>query len=465
MRLLHTKDFVFRDFFDAKIPPYAILSHRWSDEEVSYRDFLEQKAQVLSGGYKGYGWTKILKACEKAWNERLDWVWIDTCCIDKSSSAELSEAINSMYKWYRGSFTCFVFLPDVHDLERCTCKLKSRKTHGETTFKTFYVEELKRSTWFTRAWTLQELLAPWNVLFYNADFRCVGTLENLAEHVSEASHIPMEFLSAGEVAPMSQRRFCPTPVHLASVAQRMGWAARRQASRSEDIAYSLLGIFDVNMPLLYGEGERKAFRRLQKEIIASSPDESIFCWSDEGKKYFEKESILAATPGCFASSTGVKFNAACWSGVEMRPRCEIFNRGIRFDVIMRTESPGRKGDNAASTRSDNKTSPRQLVDRFILPLNCSHVQSRGCFALLVFTKHSRKSSRDGHEWVLESCRTADLLYGPPLVHTARESWSHYHDYCWRSMKQNGLEVEGVPLAEQLLDAAPDTVSCQLYLEI
>ena len=141
MRLLHTKDFTFKEFIGQSIPPYAIISHRWSEEEVSHQDFLENRESFLRGRCKDYGWLKIGKGCEIASTDGFDYLWIDTCCIDKKSSAELSEAINSMFQWYGKSGKCYVFLPDVYPIGESSSEEK------------FSVEEFKSSQWFTRAWT------------------------------------------------------------------------------------------------------------------------------------------------------------------------------------------------------------------------------------------------------------------------------------------------------------------------
>ena len=114
MRLLHTEDLVLKEFLGQNIPSYAIISHRWTDEEVSYHAFLRERRRFLDGQCRGYGWLKIAHACDLARYRRLEWVWLDTVCIDKESSAELSEAVNSMFAWYQRSEECYVFLPDVH---------------------------------------------------------------------------------------------------------------------------------------------------------------------------------------------------------------------------------------------------------------------------------------------------------------------------------------------------------------
>ncbi|RYP01527.1 hypothetical protein DL764_006193 [Monosporascus ibericus] len=168
------------------------------------------------------------------------------CCIDKASSAELTEAINSMFRWYRNAEICYAYLSDIPSAKRIH-------------------QKLERSRWFTRGWTLQELIAPAEVVFYSMDWDHVGTKSELSASISSITKIDASFLDSKNL--MS-----------ASVAQRMSWAAHRETSRPEDIAYCLLGIFDINMPLIYGEG-MKAFQRLQEEIIESYPmDYSFFAW-------------------------------------------------------------------------------------------------------------------------------------------------------------------------------------------
>ncbi|KAH8891990.1 HET-domain-containing protein [Thozetella sp. PMI_491] len=237
MRLLNTRSMELALFAsDAHRPTYAALSHTWEDNEVAYQDMLSS-----SKGTLGQGLSKIRHACEQAVRDNIEWIWIDTCCIDKTSSAELAEAINSMFQWYKRSVVCYAYLSDVHD-----------------------VSEIQSSRWFTRGWTLQELLAPTAVRFYSKNWSPLGSRDDLSRQITEATGIEHEFLQGRDL------RF-------ASVAKRMSWSSLRATTRTEDLAYCLLGIFDVNMPLLYGEGE-KAFLRLQEEILKSTADYSLFAW-------------------------------------------------------------------------------------------------------------------------------------------------------------------------------------------
>jgi len=197
------------------------------------------------------GFQKIVRCCAKAKSEGHRYVWIDTCCIDKSSSSELSEAINSMFRWYRDPDICYYYLDDVRS---------SQDPAGTAS-------EFRASLWFTRGWTLQELLAPYEVAFVGRDWQEIGTKKSMSSVVSSVTKFDERTL-----------RDC-TWSH-ASIACKMSWASSRSTTRVEDRAYCLMGLFDVNMPLIYGEGQ-KAFYRLQLEIMKSSEDQSIFAWAPQ----------------------------------------------------------------------------------------------------------------------------------------------------------------------------------------
>lgn len=226
-------------------------------EEVAYQDLINYyedalRQQSSSPISSRAGWKKIQACCDQALDDCFEWVWIDTCCIDKSSSAELSEAINSMLSWYSDSKVCYAFLEDV----------------GETAEDILAPDSTFRSSrWFTRGWTLQELLAPRRIKFFNSRWKLIGRLtkgSNLVKVVSEITSINSTFLKGFDL-------------RSANVAIRMSWASERVTTRTEDMAYCLLGIFDVNMPLLCGEGT-KAFARLQEEILKKTYDHTLLAW-------------------------------------------------------------------------------------------------------------------------------------------------------------------------------------------
>lgn len=246
----------FEEFEGDTIPEYGILSHRWEDEEILYKDMVKHRAQTK----KGY--SKILCACELAISKHLQYIWIDTCCIDKKSSAELTEAINSMYAWYRDADECFAYLSDVPDVP------------------------LEETVWFTRGWTLQEMVAPAKMSFYDKDWNLIGSKHDLSQKLSDATLVPKDVLEG-------ERNVSDAPV-----ACRISWAAHRQTTRIEDRAYSLLGILGVKMPMLYGEGIA-AFRRLQEEFMKISTDTSILLWDAEAETTSEFLDILAPSPSEF----------------------------------------------------------------------------------------------------------------------------------------------------------------------
>jgi len=229
-------------FIGQDLPKYMILSHTWGQDEVSFED-LKNGSHITKKAYP-----KIRETCRLAREHALQYVWIDTCCIDKSSSAELSEAINSMFIWYQRSSICVAYLQDFPSSGSLDTQL--RGCH-----------------WFTRGWTLQELLAPRVVLFYDQRWGKIGTKSGLAGRLAEITKIHLKAICGEQ------------PLSGFSVAQRMCWAACRETTRLEDMAYCLLGVFGINMPLLYGEG-KQAFKRLQEEIIKKIPDYSVLAWTN-----------------------------------------------------------------------------------------------------------------------------------------------------------------------------------------
>ncbi|KAL4070150.1 hypothetical protein V8B97DRAFT_537929 [Scleroderma yunnanense] len=264
------------EFRDDESTDYAILSHRWIGKEVDYKETTklarmkehDQKAVRDCDGYK-----KILASCEKAKRDGYEWLWVDTCCIDKRSNTELSEAINSMYRWYQNSKVCYAYLHDV-----TSTSLPKRSNDS------MYPNSSGWPEWFSRGWTLQEMIASSNVQFFNKDWQPMGDKKTHANTLSKITRVPAHILVDG----LPSNRPC--------VAQIMSWAANRKTTRVEDKAYSLMGLLDVNMPMLYGEG-KKAFHRLQLEIIRMSSDQSIFAWGHHGNE--RPGSILADDPSFF----------------------------------------------------------------------------------------------------------------------------------------------------------------------
>ncbi|KAI2466938.1 HET-domain-containing protein [Annulohypoxylon bovei var. microspora] len=281
---------------------YAILSHTWEEDEISFQEF--QNPSAARGARGGNGFSKIQRTCQLAAERGLRYAWVDTCCIDKSSSAELSEAINSMFRWYAHSAMCIVFLADLPP---------------ESSFE----DHFPRCRWLTRGWTLQELVAPRTLEFYDASWRLRGRKPELNSYLASVTRIDEAVLRD------SQSMF-EVPI-----ARRMSWASMRQTTRVEDKAYCLMGIFGVNMPMIYGEGER-AFTRLQEEIAKDTTDPSLFAWVDldpgtAGWMQQNYRGIFARSPREFAS---------CHS---LRPRIRdavldkeftITNKGLRIETAL-----------------------------------------------------------------------------------------------------------------------------------
>jgi hypothetical protein len=279
MRLLNAKTLQLESFDRGdSLPPYAILSHTWGEEEVLFDDLHAPNAQFqsllqrieslerrddLNAGQRTTafgdtrlahvtrkkGWQKMLGCCNEASKLGISHVWIDTCCIFKDSSAELSESINSMFTWYKDAKICFAYMGDVAGDQDTDDAFESSK-------------------WFTRGWTLQELIAPREVMFYRNDWSLIDVRSSLAARIAKITGIAGKLLSEWKL----------DELHSFSVAARLSWASRRKTTRAEDRAYSLMGLFGVTMSTIYGEGEVAAFFRLQTEIFRIYGDHSIFAW-------------------------------------------------------------------------------------------------------------------------------------------------------------------------------------------
>lgn len=238
MRLLYRKDdgnISLTDDIIQDIPAYAILSHTWGrdDEEVTFKDIHDDLELVKSK----VGYHKIEFCGKQAASDGLKYFWVDTCCIDKSNNAELVEALNSMFRWYRNAAKCYVYLADI-----------SMSSSGNNIDQAF-----RESRWFTRGWTLQELIAPSSVEFFSSDDKRLGDKKSLELQLFEVTGVALAALRGDSL-------------DLFSVEERMMWAEKRITKREEDKAYSLLGIFNVIMVPIYGEGREHALYRLNKKI-------------------------------------------------------------------------------------------------------------------------------------------------------------------------------------------------------
>ena len=350
MRLLNVFTGKLEEYFGYDIPEYAILSHTWGKDEVNFSDIQSipddeesthmspppreplPKPSIVARLFsrdREYrntpievpyfepsqsrhsqedfpiihdplvqakaGYQKVCFASRQSIADGYEYLWIDTCCIDKSSSAELSEAINSMYQWYQQAGVCYAYVEDVQ----------------------IGLEGFGESRWFTRGWTLQELLAPSEVIFFGSGWTRLATRTELAPQIIEVTGIDRyTILKRDELRNQS-------------IAQRMSWASRRETTRLEDEAYCLLGIFGVSMPLLYGEG-RNAFIRLQEEILKISDDQSLFAWSldPDVSGSLRQSGILAQSPYNFKSSLSV---VSIQRTVDAAPY-SMTNKGLQIEM-------------------------------------------------------------------------------------------------------------------------------------
>ncbi|KAI0160342.1 hypothetical protein GGR57DRAFT_520521 [Xylariaceae sp. FL1272] len=218
-----------KDLVADQIPPYAILSHTWGadEDEVTFQDFnsLSRRKVRLKLGYR-----KLCFCRDMARKAGL-----------QADHSELSDAIVSMFQWYANSERCFVYLPDV-----------SAPRHMQSQAISVWESSFCKSRWFTRGWTLQELLAPASVNFYSREDEVLGDKNTLAECIHCATGISLAALRGAHLSSFS-------------VKERLKWAERRKTKKIEDRAYCLLGIFGVYMLLCYGEGEN-GWKRLQAAI-------------------------------------------------------------------------------------------------------------------------------------------------------------------------------------------------------
>lgn len=310
MRLLNTDNLEIHQFFGTTTPKYAILSHRWEEDEVSFQDVRDRN------NLNAYGWSKVNRCCALAKRNGYSYVWIDTCCIDKTSSAELNEAINSMFRWYQNAAVCYAYLNDVPSGLR-------EGVEKEAAFR--------QSKWFTRGWTLQELIAPAVLYFISNDWtEKFGDKASLGYLISEITGI-------SRVSELNKRNL---PLSTVSVAARMSWVSRRTCTRDEDYAYCLMGIFGVYMPMMYGEGEN-AFMRLQLEILKVSDDESIFAWDARDCTSYDTTGLLAPSPRLFANSGNVC--SLTITGMDdpvklpydaLRPPYAMTNKGLEIQPLL-----------------------------------------------------------------------------------------------------------------------------------
>ncbi|KAK3213853.1 hypothetical protein GRF29_28g1226851 [Pseudopithomyces chartarum] len=275
MRLLNATTLRLETFYEEATPSYAILSHTWGSDEVTFGELeslptLSKSSQTRTRILQSKGYYKIKKCCAQAVEDGLQYSWVDTCCINKRSSAELSEAINSMFKWYKQAHICYAYLSDVNV--------------KDAEFASFDRSYLEGARWFTRGWCLQELIAPKEIVFFARSWKRLGKKSEISSVLTDITNIDESILLGASLS-------------TTSLSRRMSWASLRSTTRTEDLAYCLMGLFNVNMPLLYGEGP-KAFIRLQEEIMKDSDDHSLFAWVPDAARFLPTLDLHIDFPRC-----------------------------------------------------------------------------------------------------------------------------------------------------------------------
>lgn len=332
---------------DVPVETYAILSHHWAgDDEIKFNTLRPGDLQRSK---------KIRGAIEIAKAANYPYIWIDSVCMDKSNAVETSTNINSMFDYYQNAEVCITYLSDVD-----TTKTRLRKFEKDT-------DARQNSVWFTRGWTLQELLASPYMWFYDKNWQFIADKEDesVKKELQAATKIDPSFLN-GDLAFRS-----------ASVATRMSWMAGRTTTRTEDIAYSMLGILGISMEPQYGEGVR-AFLRLQKTLLDGDKDESIFAWTwnkvglgcysslAETPWVPNSWGLLAPSPDCFAESANVILPAK--KSREEREYTWVQN-GVQFKVPQKSGTdvtnwfglPRKEIKFALNCLVDNKTERKPTV--------------------------------------------------------------------------------------------------------
>jgi hypothetical protein len=386
MRLINVRTFAIEEFIGTGIPPYAILSHTWGSEEVTYQDWQDISRASLKSGF-----AKIRGACDQAIRDKLEYVWVDTNCIDKTSSAELSEAINSMFTWYRNAAVCYVYLADTPD---AAAQLNSDgKVDSDDPFR--------RSKWFTRGWTLQELLAPQNVVFFSMNWIQLGTKIDFKTPLSQITGIESKYLSGS------------IPIWLASIAKRMSWMSKRITTRVEDIAYCMVGIFDISMPLLYGEGSR-AFLRLQEEILKATDDQSIFCWEWNRAHVIDGwASILAPCPAVFKSSG--EFSPTAWDDHSDVVPYSITNVGLSIKLAFIQTANSNFVCGVLHVRQEwlrgNGDADFPYSHQICIPLEKARIHRRLPFPIRPFPLHMAMAGREKNVYIISSTRSPEISRG------------------------------------------------------
>jgi hypothetical protein len=451
MRLLNVKTRCLEEFYGDKIPPYAILSHTWGVEGVTFQD-LSREDHKQKHGYK-----KIEGCCQAAAEQRISYVWCDTICIDKSSSAELSEAINSMFKWYEASEVCFVFLEDLPP--------KSDPFPLQSAFR--------RSRWWTRGWTLQELLAPHHLVFFDSTWERVFTpemgqdlfkkitLPTRSQEVLKRPKNPSEdpiqtILQQMRYGLVTEITGIPVAILVknlqlseVSAACKFAWASQRLTTRVEDRAYCLMGLLDVNMPLLYGEGD-KAFVRLQEAVIGSSDDISPLAWGcGLGWEAIEKagyHTIFARSPAAFRGYPGSNHQH---TRQVPKTHSTVTGHGLHVELpLLLIDARNRVWIGVIEEFSNEDTDERGIIAVVLRQKDIRDTQiferARGCPVLKIANFHRRNQVSRGFISKAVYLQDGGIASSPTVLISSRRlpsllSW--FSEFTGKSIKRNQYTAE------------------------
>ncbi|RYN19951.1 hypothetical protein AA0112_g10877 [Alternaria arborescens] len=391
MRLLHYNALgrlVLTDFRGKLIPPYAILSHRWSDSEILIEDISNDTYKEKEEGYR-----KLQFCAERAAQDELQYFWIDTCCIDRWNNNERSKAINSMFQWYKNAARCYVFLSDV-----------SVSTATEPVERSDWEASFHDSVWFTRGWTLQELIAPVSVEFFSCNGQRIGDKASLDQLIHETTGIPLRAL-----------RNCPLDEFATSERER--WAQTRSTKEEEDIVYCLLGILGVSMPTAYGEGEESARSRLQAELEGASDAPSIIPFSRNLRFVGRESQLVELEAKLFSSEQTTTTLAIVGPGgtgksqlaLEVAHRTRQNNKDCSVFWMDASDKDSLYQSYASVAQKlsvlgwdDDQADMKQLAKRCVVEMS-----ARQC--LLIFDNTENTTLRSGGSFATEAADLADFL--------------------------------------------------------
>jgi hypothetical protein len=350
MRLINVKTKQLRELSKEEKGPekYAILSHTSgrSETEVSVEDLtnFESKTEEAKAKVQGKeGWWKIFKACQKAISDGHEWLWADSCCIDRSIPEEWSNSVKSMFDLYKEAAVCYAFLEDV---AKFTDDTKPKSSYR------FNEDHFKRSEWFTQLWTLQALIVPRKVKFFDKRFSSIGTRRTLRSVISDATGIDEHVLKGTK------------SLNDVSVATRISWAAIRPTAKEKDMIYCLMGILGVMINVDAGHDADQAFFELQRKVRDTVHDQSLFAWQPPAAQKLTKSNPLK----------GVK---RVKDGLSLFAKSPMYFEGSA-GIFTKKHNPSPKKVDVGGARASIRIEPMPYIEGFYLGiLGCAYEKKSG----------------------------------------------------------------------------------------